>query len=311
MSKLRKIYKNTVQPTIQKKINEQKPMLAQKAGSFLLDKAVGSPYVNIVVGAAKQIKQKYLPKVGTYAAKKFIRSKYAIDKLNTIPLVIFSSILRSIIGFLIFNNLKTGDRHTDFGISVCLTVVTTISSPFFFAMASSQSIFFENYTNILIKDISRTEGYNYYTKRRILYKTIIMIFIIVVLNFVTITSFYIQEIIFHSLVSSWIVEIIERTYKWKHKIVQLHYGINCYYTTIYCLTEKNFLTIPLRKIKYCDTETDTVPCFIENYIRPIEAKIININDLKKEHEENKLKEKLRDLKIKNLLKEQIIIINGS
>ena len=316
MSAFKKIYKNTLQPTIKKKLNEQKPKLAQKAGSFILDKAIGSPYVDVVVGAAKQLKRKYLPKVGTYAAKKFIRSKYAIDKLNTIPLVIFSSILRSILGFLIFNNLKTGDKYTDFGISICLTVITTITSPFFYAMASSQTDFFERYTNIFIQDISRTEGYNNYMQKRMLYKTVIMICIIIILNFINITSRYIQEIVFHSLISSWIVEIILKIYRWKHRVTLLHYGMCRYSSSRYKLTKANIILGPLRKIKYYDTNTDKAPCLIDDYTRPSRAKIINIEDIKKERkvqrigeQKEKRRERIRDREIEKILKDNIIIIN--
>ena len=294
----KKIIPKTVKNTVRDQLDKNKPKLIQKASSYVLDKAIGSPYLDIVIGAGKTIKRKYLPKVTNFAAKKFIRSKYAIDRLNTIPLMIFSTILRTILTFLVFNNIKTGDKYIDFSISVFITALSTLISPFFYSIAETQSHIFNLYTFNIVDSMSRTNQYNYYADRHMLYKTLIMSGIIVILQFIQITSIVLQEMMFHSLVSSWIVEIITRIRNWKYRIKQLHYGMSCYYTTIYYLTSKNFFDIPLREIKYCNTN-DT-PYLIEEYIRPSRAKKICVI-------EDKIYDDT-DYKIKNILDETCIVM---
>ena len=55
-----KIIPKTVKNTVKEQLNKNKPKLIQKVSSYALDKAIGSPYMDIVIGVGKTIKNKFI-----------------------------------------------------------------------------------------------------------------------------------------------------------------------------------------------------------------------------------------------------------
>lgn len=268
--------KKTVTNTVKTQLEKNKPKLIKKTAGWIAEKVIGGPYLDAMVGAGKAAKKKYLPKLGKYAAKRFVNSSFAIDKLNSIPLFIFANVLRAILGFLIFNSLKTGIKTWDFGISVCITVISTSVSPIFYEMAGSQKEKFGVWTKYFINYFSRST-HHFYGETNMWSKTFVIVCIIIALEYIHIENRTIQEALFHSLIVNWVVYILTWLYKYKQsvRVKQLHYGMTCYWTPYYQLTRRNLVRLPERKIQYLNTN-DLPPGFIEDYVPPQRAKKIKV-----------------------------------
>jgi len=152
--------------------------------------------------------KKITKKATNYALDKFVNSDYAKTSANTVPMLISATILRGIIYFLITSRLKTDIFLFDFCFGVCVTIVLTVLTPFFYNIIKYQENEYLYITNLILDNLFGDNGWDFFYK----WKTRILggtaIFLIFILFFVEIDSAYIQESIFHSLISGFIVDLI-------------------------------------------------------------------------------------------------------
>ena len=151
---------------------------------------------------------KLFKKAKGFALKKIVKSDYLKETTSILPLTLMTITTRGIFNFLITSRLKTDIYLVDFLFSLFITVFFTLSSPYLY------NVFNKSWKNE-IDDFSKNvinsfwlEGWVFfeYWKVRILGTTgMVTIFI---LFFVEINSRMIQEFIFHTMVSSAIVDYI-------------------------------------------------------------------------------------------------------
>ena len=142
------------------------------------------------------------------ALKKFVKSDYLRDTTSILPLTLLTLLIRGIFNFLITSRLKTNYIYFDFPFSIFITVSLTLFSPILYNHIS------KSYDKE-IKDFSKNVIDSYYTQGWIfieVWKSRILgsigVGIISILFFVEVNSFMIQEFIFHTMISSIIVDYL-------------------------------------------------------------------------------------------------------
>ena len=142
------------------------------------------------------------------ALKKFVKSDYLRDTTSILPLTLLTLFARGIFNFLITSRIKTNYIFLDFPLSVSVTVLLTLFSPILYNHISKTydkeiKVFSKN-----VIDSYYTQGWIFIEiwKSRILGS--IGMFTILILFFVEINSFIIQEFIFHTMISSIIVDYL-------------------------------------------------------------------------------------------------------
>jgi len=150
----------------------------------------------------------------SYAAEKIVKSDFAKENLNTIPIMVTAIVLRFIMGVLIFNKFQYGNPLVDMIISVIITVGCQMISPTFYAIAETQAPIYMRATNEFLNNVLDSDGgtklnYNYLIK----WKNKIMLFIaflsIIFLMMVEINSRYLIECIISSVISGIVCNYIE------------------------------------------------------------------------------------------------------
>lgn len=164
------------------------------------------------------------------ALKKFVKSDYLRDTTSILPLTLLTIFIRGIFNFLITSRLKTNYFIFDFPFSVFITVSLTLLSPFLYEHIA------KSYDKE-IKDFSKNVIDSYYTQGWIfieVWKSRILgsigVAIISILFFVEVNSFMIQEFIFHTMVSSILVDYLtsELVEKEKVKIIEIPKKVESY-----------------------------------------------------------------------------------
>lgn len=143
-----------------------------------------------------------------FALKKFVKSEYLRDTSTIIPLTIISILTINILNFLLFYRLKTDIYLLDTLLSLIITVILTLFSPYsynvFLQILKAKTDIFCEY---IIKNLWK-EGWNFYEYWKVRILISISIFLLIFLQFVEVTSFMLQEFIIHSLLSAVIVDSI-------------------------------------------------------------------------------------------------------
>ena len=230
--------------------NIPKKKIIKKVGVFVIKKLVGGTYLDIASLLFKNTKDKAVSYAGTYAYEKFVRSQYAKEHINSIPMIITSLIVRMVINFLIISKLKTGLSWLDFIISISITVIVTILSPFFFTSIEVHKEGFIYYTNIFINNFLGYE-YEYMETFKNVILVIISIILIIVLQFVEITSRYIQKIIIHSIITGSIAYLFQLWIDNLRRVTRLYYGITYIPVKSYKL---NYIELQYKCIQVCNTK---------------------------------------------------------
>ena len=155
-----------------------------------------------------KVTDSFFKKAKGFAIKKFVKSDYLKETTTILPLTLMTITTRGIFNFLITSRLKTNVYIIDASVSLVITVFFTLSSPYLYnifnkSLKSELDDFNKNIINSFW-----LEGWNYfeYWKVRIMgtagFVTIFILF------FVEINSRMIQEFIFHTMISSAIVDYI-------------------------------------------------------------------------------------------------------
>lgn len=189
-----------------KKVPKKK--LINKAATYGLKKVIGGPYLDIFNLFYKKTKKKALSYAGSYAYDSFFRSKFAREKINTIPMSIIALIIRSASNFLVFSKLRTGIHWLDFIISMIITILVTILSPLFYTSISAHEEGFMTYTNNFVDNFLGPNGWEYVENIKNRLVLTLGITLIIILQFVNVSSRSLQELIVHTLITGYISEQI-------------------------------------------------------------------------------------------------------
>ena len=250
MSNLKKV-KNIAQKAY-KKVPKKK--LVNKAATYGLKQVIGGPYLDIFNIFYKKSKKKVFSYAGSYAYTSLLRSKFARDKINALPMSIVATVVRTIVNFLIFSRLITGIKLFDFLLSMIVTIVITLMAPFFYTSIKAHEDMFLLHTNNFIDRFMGPGGWEYVEtlKNRIL--LLIGIFLLIILQFVKINSRYLQEIIVHALITGFITDIIQRWIDIIPRVRQLHFGMTRIESEEHQLTFANYANQDCKRVNRCHTD---------------------------------------------------------
>ena len=192
--------------TAYQKVPKQK--LATKAVTYGAKQLVGGTYFDLASLIWAKSQKKVIKYVGKYAYKELLKSKLARNQLNVIPISLASLVLRSIVNFLVFSRLKLGIYWLDFVISMIITILVTLLSPVFYVSIQSHEEIFMGYTNNFVDNFMGPQGWEYIDniKNRLL--LIGGCFLLIMLQFIEVNSWMLQELIIHTLITGYISDKI-------------------------------------------------------------------------------------------------------
>jgi hypothetical protein len=149
-------------------------------------------------------------KVKKYFTKRLVRSDYIKDTTTFLHLSLLSIVTRTIFNFFITYRLQTNIYVVDIIFSICVTIFFSLSAPFFYMMMNRMLKDDADYFSRLVIEKFWKEGWVFfdYWKARIL--AAFCILCILILFFVEVNSYMIQEFMGHTLVSSAIVDCINK-----------------------------------------------------------------------------------------------------
>lgn len=225
-----------------------KKEIITKATTYGLSQVI--PYYSVWSFLAKKGKKKIIKYASTYIYENALRSKYTIEKLNTIPLSLISMGLRGIFNFLLFSKLLTGIHWLDFFISMFVTIFVTVLSPFFYTAVKSCEPQITKYTNIFIDNFLGPNGWEYLDAIKNIILLSLGVLLIIVLQFVEVDSRYLQELIVHTLITGYVSDKIliylsELTRK------------RIFYIGIFYTDEPQYIVpviFPAKEVKVCNTK---------------------------------------------------------
>jgi len=246
-----------------KKVPKKK--LINKAATYGVKQLIGGPYLDIFTLFYKNTKKKALSYAGSYAYDSFFRSKFARQKINTIPMSIIALIVRTISNFLLFSRLRTGIHWLDFLISMIITIIITLFSPFFYTSVKAHEEAFLNYTNIFVDNFLGPDGWEYVENIKNRIVLTLGIILLIILQFVEVNSRYLQELIIHTLITGYVPDQILKWIESQPNNRVFYIGME------YVETEYQYIlpaVIP-KKVKRCHTKNR-----VFRDLRPLRAKII-------------------------------------
>nr|QBK91483.1 MAG: hypothetical protein LCPAC302_01030 [Pithovirus LCPAC302] len=256
--------------------NLPKKKLVKKVATYGAKQIIGGTYFDILGLFVKKSKKKVISYVGGYAYEGFFRSKFAKEKLNTVPMSVLVLIVRIILNFLILSKIKTDNSYFNFAMSIGLTVIITLMSPLFYISIKAHEKGFMIYTDRFIDNFLGDNGWEYVEMIKNIFVIIISVIILIILEFVEINSRYVQRMIVHALISG---IISDRLQQWIDKLNdkrRLYYGMTYYDNEdLRELKPENMVILPYRHINYCNTKNRIV-----SGIKPSRAKIIPHDKLK-------------------------------
>ena len=200
----------------------KKNKIIGKASSIAAEQIIGGPYINVLKGTYKSVKKKAISHGGYYAYKKFLRSEFTKNHLNSVPIAILSLIMRTLVGALIISHTKVGLWWIDFTISIALTIIITLLSPFFFISIKAHESFFMDYTNLFIENLISSERGSYLENMKNVVLIGLCLLTIIILQFVEVNSGYLQIILIHTLTTGIVVDILERR---MYSKIRIYYGM--------------------------------------------------------------------------------------
>lgn len=144
------------------------------------------------------------------ALDKFVKSEYLRDTTSILPLMLLTITIRSIFNFLIVSRVYTEIYLIDFCVSIVVTIILAFLSPHIYNHISKMyDAEIKNFSKLVI-DSYWIEGWAFIER----WKTIILgtsgILIILLLFIIEVNSRMIQEFIFHTLISSAIIDYLTK-----------------------------------------------------------------------------------------------------
>ena len=142
------------------------------------------------------------------ALDKFVKSEYLRDTTSILPLMLLTTMIRSVFNFLIVSRIKTEIYLIDFCVSILVTITLAFLSPYIYNhIAKMYDTEIKNFSKLVI-DSYWIEGWTFIER----WKTIILgssgIFIILILFVIELNSYMVQEFIFHTIISSAIIDYL-------------------------------------------------------------------------------------------------------
>lgn len=147
-------------------------------------------------------------KAKKYALKKFVKSDYLKETSTVLPLTLLTFLTRAIFNFLVTSRLQTNYYLINFTISIIVTIIFTLLSPFFYNLFTYS---IENEVNDFTKHIIDSfwkDGWVFYEYWKVRILGTLGTFTILLLFFIEINSIMIQNFILHAMISSAIVDLI-------------------------------------------------------------------------------------------------------
>lgn len=259
-----------------KKVPKKK--LFKKATSYSLKQLVGGPYLTALDFVYNKSKKKVISYAGSYAYDSLLRSKFAREKINTIPMTLVTIIVRSILNVLLFSKFVTGYKILDFTISVIITIIITLLSPFLYKSVEVHKDGFMSYTNSFMDRFMGQDGWEYIETVKNRSLLTIGLTIIMLLQFIEVNSRYLQEIIVHTLITGFISDQIQK-YIETPKVFWFDTGyIGMQYIDppiINILGPHNKIEYKYKPIHMCHTKNIQIMG-----MKPLKAKIIPRNNLR-------------------------------
>jgi hypothetical protein len=231
-----------------------KKEIVNKAAVFGAKQIIGGTYLDVIGFFFKKTKKKAISYAGSYAYDSFLRSKFARDRLNSLPMALVAMIIRTILNFLILSRLVTGMKLLDFTISMIITIIITLSAPFFYLSVKAHEDAFLSYTNNFMDRFMGPGGWEYVedVKNRIFLS--LGFILLILLQFVEVNSKYLQEIIIHTLITGFISDQIQRRINSIPRVTQCHYGMFNTESDMHILGPENYISQLYRTANICHTE---------------------------------------------------------
>ena len=285
--------------TIAKKAYKKVPKkkIINKAATYGVKQLVGGTYLDLIGFFYKKSKKSAITYAGSYAYESFLRSKFARNKINSLPMSLVSFVIRIIANFLILSRLITGIKILDFTVSVILTIVITLTAPFFYTSIKAHEDMFLLYTNGIMDRFMGPGGWEYMEDIKNKFLLSIGILLLIVLQFVQVNSKSLQEIIVHMLITGIISDKLQGWVDNIPKIKQVHYGMFSTKEDIkrdmHILTPANFVSLSYKVPNECHTDNRVI-------MGMKEGKRIKISiDEYIQSERNKNKNKINNMKNTN------------
>ena len=166
--------------------------------------------MNYIWKKYNKLTSKAIDKVTNVALDKFIKSEYLRDMTSIIPLTLLSITTRGIFNFLIVSRVQTSNYIINFLISLIVTITLSFSSPYIYNHLSRTYDAEIKYFSKLVIDSYWDEGWTFIER----WKSIICGTsggtIIILLFFIEVNSYMIQEFIFHTIISSVIIDYLTK-----------------------------------------------------------------------------------------------------
>ena len=149
-------------------------------------------------------------KVKKYFTKRLVRSDYIKDTTTFLHLSLLSFFTRTIFNFFITYRLQTNIYVVDIIFSICVTIFFSLSAPFFYTMMNRMlKDDADDFSKVVIEKFWK-EGWVFFDYWKVRILTSFSIFCILILCFVEVNSYMIQEFMGHTLVSGAIVDYINK-----------------------------------------------------------------------------------------------------
>ena len=245
-----------------------KKKIINKAAVYGAKQVIGGPYLDLFSLLYKKTKKKALTYAGAYAYESFFRSKFAREKINGVPMSIIALVIRSIFNFLIFSRLRTGIYWLDFIMSMIVTVIVTLLAPVFYTSIKAHEDGFMRYTNIFVDNFLGPNGWDYVEnfKNKMLFA--LGLVMVIILQFVTVDSRYLQELIIHTLITGFISDQVQQ---WIDSLAQIRI---CYIGMEMVNPQPQYIVpavFPLRYVKKCHTKNRVL-----RELKPLRATVVHI-----------------------------------
>jgi hypothetical protein len=175
---------------------------------YLLFPVMKNLYEKVTNKVSNFLQDQFGETVKQYAVKKLVKSDYLKETTSIVPLTLISMCCKSVLNFLLFYRIQTKNFIIDSIFSLFLTVTLSLFSPLIGNVFSQLlKVQLDDFSQHLI-DNFYNEGWSYYEY----WKNRIFLFIgtstVFLLFFIEVNSFMIQELIIHTMLSSFITDRI-------------------------------------------------------------------------------------------------------
>lgn len=151
-------------------------------------------------------KEELLSYVGRYAIDKFGKSDFAKENLNIFAMSVISSIIKSIVSFLLLYRLQTNYLIINFILSMFVTMVCAFVSPVFFLFVKLHEKDLVKLSNHILDRATQHDGVLFLLHIRNMTVIAVSLFVIIFCLLVEVTSAYIIHTVIEFLVGFWVVD---------------------------------------------------------------------------------------------------------